>query len=195
MVIKHELGEQTCGCPGGEGGIGSLGLMDANYCSWNGFRMRSCCVALRTMSRYLYHSTTMGGKSMYTCMCNLDPMLYNGKKNKFNQSINQSTKSLSKENITVGGPGSLSRPLADKFNLVFFEVEALAIMGDSQAFALQKRKINYLGLHFKQFQRNTPVRIICNQFYCCNYNFIRYFFGLTYFSKLPNFTYMQISFP
>ena len=29
----------------GVGGIGSLGLMDADYCSWNGFTVRSCCVA------------------------------------------------------------------------------------------------------------------------------------------------------
>ena len=65
------------------GGIGSLGLMDANYCSWNGFTMRSCCVALRTMSRYLHCNRTMGGKKMYTCMCNLVPMLYSGKKKKF----------------------------------------------------------------------------------------------------------------
>ena len=64
----------------GVGGIGSLGLMDANYCSWNGFIMRSCCVALRTMSRYLHRNTIMGGKSMYTYMCNLVPMLYSGKK-------------------------------------------------------------------------------------------------------------------
>ena len=64
----------------GVGGIGSLGLMDANYCSWNGFTMRSCCVALRTMSRYLQCSTTMGEKIMYTCMCNWVPMLYSGKK-------------------------------------------------------------------------------------------------------------------
>ena len=46
----------------GVGGIGSLGLTDANYCSWNGFTMRSCCVALRTMSRYLYRNRTKGGK-------------------------------------------------------------------------------------------------------------------------------------
>ena len=46
----------------GVGGIWSLGLMDANYCSWNGFTMRSCCVALRTMSRYLHRNTAMGGK-------------------------------------------------------------------------------------------------------------------------------------
>ena len=58
------------------------GLGDANYCWWNGFTMRSCCVALRTMSRYLHRNTTMGGKSMYTCMCNLVPMLYGGKINK-----------------------------------------------------------------------------------------------------------------
>ena len=34
--------------------------MDANYCFWNGLTMRSCCVALRTMSRYLQWSMTMG---------------------------------------------------------------------------------------------------------------------------------------
>ena len=33
--------------------IGNLGLMDANYCLWNGLTMRACCVALRTLSRYL----------------------------------------------------------------------------------------------------------------------------------------------
>ena len=64
------------------GGIGSLALMDADYCSWNEFTMRSCCVALRSMSRYLDHNTKIGGKSMHTCMCNLVPMLYGGKKNK-----------------------------------------------------------------------------------------------------------------
>ena len=25
---------------------GNLGLIDANYCLWNGLAMRSCCVAL-----------------------------------------------------------------------------------------------------------------------------------------------------
>jgi len=67
----------------GEGGgwIGSLGLIDANYCFWNGLTMRSCCVALRIMSRYLQRNMTMGGKSMYACMCNWVPMLYSGKKN------------------------------------------------------------------------------------------------------------------
>ena len=64
----------------GVGGIRSLGLKDANYCSWNGCAMRSCCLALRTMSRYLHCNTTMGGKSMYTRMCNLVLMLYSGKK-------------------------------------------------------------------------------------------------------------------
>ena len=60
--------------------IGSLGLTDTNYCFWNGLTMRSCCVALRTMSRYLQHSVTMGEKIMYTCMCNWVSMLYSGKK-------------------------------------------------------------------------------------------------------------------
>ena len=64
----------------GVGGVGSLGLMDADYCFWNGLAMRSSCVALRTMSRYLQQSITMGEKIMYTCMCNLVPRLYTGKK-------------------------------------------------------------------------------------------------------------------
>ena len=44
--------------------------------------MRACCVALRTMSRYLQGSMTMGEKIMYACMCIhvCVPMLYNGKK-------------------------------------------------------------------------------------------------------------------
>ena len=37
----HGLGEQTCGCQGeeegeGVGWIGNLGLINANYCLWNG---------------------------------------------------------------------------------------------------------------------------------------------------------------
>ena len=37
----------------GVGGIGSLGLIDANYCLWNGSAMRSCCIALGTVSSHL----------------------------------------------------------------------------------------------------------------------------------------------
>ena len=35
----HGLGEKTCGCQGegeGVGWTGNLGLIDANYCLWNG---------------------------------------------------------------------------------------------------------------------------------------------------------------
>ena len=34
----HGHGEQICGCQeeGGRNGTGSLGLVDANYCIWNG---------------------------------------------------------------------------------------------------------------------------------------------------------------
>ena len=32
----YGLGEQTCGCQGGVGWTGNLGLIDANYCLWNG---------------------------------------------------------------------------------------------------------------------------------------------------------------
>ena len=37
----------------GMGWIGSSELIDADYCVWNGLAMRSCCVALGTMSSYL----------------------------------------------------------------------------------------------------------------------------------------------
>ena len=37
----------------GVGWIGSLGLIDANHCFWNGLAMRSYCVALGTMSSHL----------------------------------------------------------------------------------------------------------------------------------------------
>ena len=35
------------------GRLGSLGLIDTNYCVLNGLAMRSCCVALGTMSNHL----------------------------------------------------------------------------------------------------------------------------------------------
>ena len=57
--------------------------LKANYCSWNGFTVRPCCVALRTTSRYLHGNRTMGGKRMYPCMSNLVPMLWGrGKRSK-----------------------------------------------------------------------------------------------------------------
>ena len=37
----------------GVGWLGSLGLIDANSCLWNRLAMRSCCVALGTMSSHL----------------------------------------------------------------------------------------------------------------------------------------------
>ena len=37
----------------GVGWTGNLGLIDANSCLWNGLAMRSCCVALGTMSSHL----------------------------------------------------------------------------------------------------------------------------------------------
>ena len=44
LVVAKGKGE-------GVGRSGSLGLIDADYCLWNGLAMRSCCVALGTMSR------------------------------------------------------------------------------------------------------------------------------------------------
>ena len=37
----------------GVGWLGSLGLIDADYCLWNGLAMSSYCVALETMSSHL----------------------------------------------------------------------------------------------------------------------------------------------
>ena len=45
VVVKGE-GE-------GVGWIGSLGLIDANYCLWNGLAKRSCYAALRTVYSHL----------------------------------------------------------------------------------------------------------------------------------------------
>ena len=41
--------------------------------------MRSCCVALRTISRHLWWSMVMWEKRIYTCMCNWVTMLYSSK--------------------------------------------------------------------------------------------------------------------
>ena len=46
VVVVEEEGE-------GVGWIGSLGLIDADYCLWNELAMRSCCVALGTISSHL----------------------------------------------------------------------------------------------------------------------------------------------
>ena len=46
LVVANGDGE-------GVGWIGNLGLTDANYCFWNGLAMKSCCVALGTMSSHL----------------------------------------------------------------------------------------------------------------------------------------------
>ena len=37
----------------GVGWLGSLGLRDGNYCFWNELSMRTCCIALVTMSSHL----------------------------------------------------------------------------------------------------------------------------------------------
>jgi len=62
------------------GWLGSLGLIDTNYCLWNGLAMRSCCVALGTMSSHLCWSMIMCENRMCACMCNWVTMLYSRKK-------------------------------------------------------------------------------------------------------------------
>ena len=46
LVVAEGEGE-------GLGCIGCLGLIDANYCIWNGEVMRSCCIPLGTISSHL----------------------------------------------------------------------------------------------------------------------------------------------
>ena len=46
LVVAKEKGE-------GVGWLGSLGLIDTNYCLWSGLAMTSCCVALGTTSSCL----------------------------------------------------------------------------------------------------------------------------------------------
>ena len=71
--------------------IGSLGLIDTNYCFWNGLAMRSCCVALRTMSSHLWWSMIIGKKKecIHVCVtgspcCTVEEKLYGGNNNKKN---------------------------------------------------------------------------------------------------------------
>ena len=53
VVVKGE-GE-------GVGWIGGLGLIDTDFCLWNGLAMRFCCVALGTISGHLLCSMILGG--------------------------------------------------------------------------------------------------------------------------------------
>ena len=46
LVVAKSKGE-------GMGWLRSLGLIDTNYCLWNGLAMRSCCVVLGSMSSHL----------------------------------------------------------------------------------------------------------------------------------------------
>jgi len=47
LVVAKGEGEEV-------GWIGSLALIDANYCFWNGLGIRSYCVPQRTMSIVTY---------------------------------------------------------------------------------------------------------------------------------------------
>ena len=60
--------------------IGSLGLIDADYCLWDGLAMRSCCVVLGTTSSHSWWSMITWEKRMCTCMCNWVTMVYSRKK-------------------------------------------------------------------------------------------------------------------
>ena len=65
----------------GVGWLGSLGLIDADYWLWNGLAVRSCSIALETMSSHLWWSMIMWENRMYACMYNWVTMLYSRKNN------------------------------------------------------------------------------------------------------------------
>ena len=46
LVVAEGEGEEV-------GWMGRLGRIDSDYCLWNGLAMRSCCVALGTVSSHL----------------------------------------------------------------------------------------------------------------------------------------------
>ena len=53
----------------GVGWIGSLGLIDADYCLWNVLAMRSCCIALGTISSHLWWKKIIEKKEcIYACV-------------------------------------------------------------------------------------------------------------------------------
>ena len=50
---NHGHEEKTCCCQEGGGGTERLGLVDANYCIWNGEAMKFCCIVQGTISDHL----------------------------------------------------------------------------------------------------------------------------------------------
>jgi len=44
--------------------MGTLGLIDADCCFWNGLAMRSCCVALETMSNHMIEHDNVRKKNV-----------------------------------------------------------------------------------------------------------------------------------
>ena len=69
----HGHGEETCSCQGeggGVGGTGSLRLVDANYCIWNEYPMRSCCIAQGSVSKHLWWNMIEDNvrKKIYVCI-------------------------------------------------------------------------------------------------------------------------------
>ena len=53
----------------GVGLTGNLGLVDADFCLWNGLAMRSCCVAMGSIYSHLWWSMIMWEKEcIYLCV-------------------------------------------------------------------------------------------------------------------------------
>ena len=63
----------------GVGWTGNLGFIDTNYCLWNGSAMRSCCIALGTISSHLWWSMIMWEKECIYVWGNWVSFLYSRK--------------------------------------------------------------------------------------------------------------------
>ena len=81
---KKDLENRLVAAPGREGGSGrdrECGVIGCKLLLLEWIYSEILLCTLRTMSIYLYHNRTNGGKKMYTCKSNLVPMMYSGKKN------------------------------------------------------------------------------------------------------------------
>ena len=97
----------------GEGVIWNLGLSDT---TWNGFTWRSCWVASRTMSRYLYCNRTKGGKKCIHVRITWSPCCTVGKKKlvELQEEIDSFTNLLRSFNIPLCFVGIFKNYFMDK---------------------------------------------------------------------------------
>ena len=72
LVVAKGEGEEV-------GWTGNLALIDANYCLWHAKAMRSCCIALGTISSHLMMEHDNVRKKNVYVMCDWVNLLYSRK--------------------------------------------------------------------------------------------------------------------